>query len=735
MVLGHIVDISSRADLCGGGVGLLGGVGSCVMLFIASRKRREFRNFCYRACLSKMKKKEAASKEAASQILPMPGSQQGSLTLGTTAFHPPLSLGDPSPGKRTPPKIFGAGGKKTPPGGGNDVKAVSTTRDHLQQPISRHSGDRSPRTAPRAGDRSPPGAADSADHGSGTSSRRTSLKGGLSGGGRVKRVNMMTEYKCVKFITKTIINRKKEAFKKKLEVMNQGQGLEQTSIVVGSAAGVVPASHRGTIGAVGDAAGVVPASHRGTIGAVDAAGVSASHRGTIGAVVGVGRSASAVGQSAGPIGGAARGPAARAGPLAAMMQREQQERRISAAVGKLQMIEGARLNRQSLVFSAAGMAGGPPIVVEGRSSLTSSFFGALAAGDQDSKSGSKSGSDKASKDGSDRGAASKELQFSHEEDATAATPPAAGDRPDSFETKPSAPSLQGSSLKGESEKSLKGDSVDKSFRFRDRTVSELHFAHDEQEDAAAESAPNDPKKKNSSENEPSSSLQTSSLKGEGERSLRGESADKSFRFRDRTVSELHFAHEEDLAESAPNDPKNSSENLSLQTSKSESSQNPTSPSILRRNLTIDTGSLDQPDHPRSSPGTRGRPASKSPPPELAAEQDPVPNKVLDQISAAWEQPEDVQDLDPEGELMFALTGTKQPVQEFFETFIKEADRSSNAVLFERNVYVGRAHKDLHGGNLLIDTEGLVWLIDFADVSEDVHVGFDLAKLLCSCLFM
>ena len=32
--------------------------------------------------------------------------------------------------------------------------------------------------------------------------------------------------------------------------------------------------------------------------------------------------------------------------------------------------------------------------------------------------------------------------------------------------------------------------------------------------------------------------------------------------------------------------------------------------------------------------------------------------------------------------------------------------------FERNVFVGRAHKDLHGGNLLIDTENLVWLIDF-----------------------
>ena len=45
--------------------------------------------------------------------------------------------------------------------------------------------------------------------------------------------------------------------------------------------------------------------------------------------------------------------------------------------------------------------------------------------------------------------------------------------------------------------------------------------------------------------------------------------------------------------------------------------------------------------------------------------------------------------------------------------------------FERNVFVGRAHKDLHGGNLLIDTENLVWLIDFADVDEETHVFIDI----------
>ena len=37
--------------------------------------------------------------------------------------------------------------------------------------------------------------------------------------------------------------------------------------------------------------------------------------------------------------------------------------------------------------------------------------------------------------------------------------------------------------------------------------------------------------------------------------------------------------------------------------------------------------------------------------------------------------------------------------------------------------------------MLIDTEGLVWLIDFADVTEGVPVGIDIAKLFCSVLFM
>jgi predicted unusual protein kinase regulating ubiquinone biosynthesis (AarF/ABC1/UbiB family) len=40
---------------------------------------------------------------------------------------------------------------------------------------------------------------------------------------------------------------------------------------------------------------------------------------------------------------------------------------------------------------------------------------------------------------------------------------------------------------------------------------------------------------------------------------------------------------------------------------------------------------------------------------------------------------------------------------------------------QRKVVVGLAHNDLHGSNLLVDSQGLVWLIDFATVKQDQHV--------------
>ena len=45
---------------------------------------------------------------------------------------------------------------------------------------------------------------------------------------------------------------------------------------------------------------------------------------------------------------------------------------------------------------------------------------------------------------------------------------------------------------------------------------------------------------------------------------------------------------------------------------------------------------------------------------------------------------------------------------------------------------GRAHGDLHGGNLLLDVAGNVWLIDFATTGPG-HSLTDLAKLVVSCL--
>ncbi len=44
---------------------------------------------------------------------------------------------------------------------------------------------------------------------------------------------------------------------------------------------------------------------------------------------------------------------------------------------------------------------------------------------------------------------------------------------------------------------------------------------------------------------------------------------------------------------------------------------------------------------------------------------------------------------------------------------------------------GRSHGDLHGGNLLLDVLGNIWLIDFATTARG-HALQDLAKLVVSC---
>lgn len=67
-----------------------------------------------------------------------------------------------------------------------------------------------------------------------------------------------------------------------------------------------------------------------------------------------------------------------------------------------------------------------------------------------------------------------------------------------------------------------------------------------------------------------------------------------------------------------------------------------------------------------------------------------------------------------------LCGRKQTVRALFQSFA-DMEKTFKESL-QRNVVVGLAHNDLHGGNLLVDSQGLVWLIDFATVKEDQHVA-------------
>eukprot|EP00439_Symbiodinium_sp_Y106_P002137 s1803_g1.t1 len=76
---------------------------------------------------------------------------------------------------------------------------------------------------------------------------------------------------------------------------------------------------------------------------------------------------------------------------------------------------------------------------------------------------------------------------------------------------------------------------------------------------------------------------------------------------------------------------------------------------------------------------------------------------------------------------------KQTVRDLFQKFSNmEAKLSEH---FKREVVVGLCHNDLHGGNLLVDSQGLVWLIDFATVEAGKHVLMDLSKFLSACAFM
>ncbi|CAK9019919.1 unnamed protein product, partial [Durusdinium trenchii] len=102
------------------------------------------------------------------------------------------------------------------------------------------------------------------------------------------------------------------------------------------------------------------------------------------------------------------------------------------------------------------------------------------------------------------------------------------------------------------------------------------------------------------------------------------------------------------------------------------------------------------------------------------------------LAAGFQRPVEIDELDPDGHMIQELCGRKQTVRDLFQKF---ADMEQSLSEIQRKVVVGLSHNDLHGGNLLVDSQGLVWLIDFATVKEDQHVLMDLTKFLSACTFM
>ncbi|CAK9000459.1 Hypothetical protein SCF082_LOCUS6503 [Durusdinium trenchii] len=117
------------------------------------------------------------------------------------------------------------------------------------------------------------------------------------------------------------------------------------------------------------------------------------------------------------------------------------------------------------------------------------------------------------------------------------------------------------------------------------------------------------------------------------------------------------------------------------------------------------------------------------------------------LAAGFQRPVEIDELDPDGpsvddvervwragHMIQELCGRKQTVRAR-DLFQKFADMEQSLSEIQRKVVVGLSHNDLHGGNLLVDSQGLVWLIDFATVKEDQHVLMDLTKFLSACTFM
>lgn len=103
------------------------------------------------------------------------------------------------------------------------------------------------------------------------------------------------------------------------------------------------------------------------------------------------------------------------------------------------------------------------------------------------------------------------------------------------------------------------------------------------------------------------------------------------------------------------------------------------------------------------------------------------------LAAGFLNPPDINELDVDGCFVQELCGRRETARDFFQRFVAHESRFTEK--FQREVVVGLCHNDLHGGNLLLDSQGLVWLIDFATVKNDVHVLMDLAKFMASCLFL
>ena len=79
---------------------------------------------------------------------------------------------------------------------------------------------------------------------------------------------------------------------------------------------------------------------------------------------------------------------------------------------------------------------------------------------------------------------------------------------------------------------------------------------------------------------------------------------------------------------------------------------------------------------------------------------------------------------PVGPLPSLLDGD---VHEFFRDFLE-------IPWGEESTTEGFMHNDLHGGNLLLDVQGNVWLIDYATAKDGPGLN-DFAKLLCSTLLI